>query len=65
MAQRDFDYRLVASIHDEYQFEVRADQVDRFGFLTQSAMKMVEKGLKVRCPLDSEYKVGDNWAETH
>jgi len=65
MTQRDFDYRLVASIHDEYQFEVRADQVERFGFLTQSAMKKVEKELNVRCPLDSEYKVGDNWAETH
>lgn len=65
MTQRDFDYRLVASIHDEYQFEVRADQVERFGFLTQSAMKKVEKELNVRCPLDSEYKVGNNWAETH
>ena len=65
MAQRDYDYNLVASIHDEYQFEVRVDQAERFGELTQRAMKQVEKTLSVNCPLDSEYKIGNNWAETH
>ena len=65
MAQRDYDYNLVASIHDEYQFEVRVDQTERFGELTQRAMKQVEKTLLVNCPLDSEYKIGNNWAETH
>ena len=65
MAQRDYDYNLVASIHDEYQFEVRVDQAERFGELTQRAMKLVEKSLDVSCPLDSEFKVGNNWAETH
>ncbi len=65
MAQRDYDYNLVASIHDEYQFEVRADQAERFGELTQRAMKMVQKSMSVNCPLDSEFKIGNNWAETH
>lgn len=65
MAQRDFNYHLVASIHDEYQFEVQEDQAERFGFLTMTAMKRVEKELSVNCPLDSEYKIGNNWAETH
>ena len=65
MTQRDYDYNLVASIHDEYQFEVRVDQTERFGELTQRAMKQVEKTLSVNCPLDSEYKIGNNWAETH
>lgn len=65
MAQRDFNYHLVASIHDEYQFEVQEDQTERFGFLTMTAMKRVEKELSVNCPLDSEYKIGNNWAETH
>jgi DNA polymerase I-like protein with 3'-5' exonuclease and polymerase domains len=63
--QGAYDYRLVASIHDEYQFEVRADQAERFGEATKRAMKYVEENLKVRCPLDSEYKIGNNWAETH
>ena len=60
-----FDYKLVASIHDEYQFEVREDQAEDFGKMTKDAMKMTEAELKVNCPLDSEYKIGNNWAETH
>jgi DNA polymerase I-like protein with 3'-5' exonuclease and polymerase domains len=64
-ARQGFDYRLVASIHDEYQFEIRHDQAEAFGKLTQAAMKRVEKELNVQCPLDSEYKIGNNWAETH
>lgn len=64
-ARQGFNYRLVASIHDEYQFEVQADQAERFGLLTQQAMKRVEKELNVLCPLDSEFKIGNNWAETH
>lgn len=64
-ARQDYNYNLVASIHDEYQFEVQADQAEEFGKLTQAAMKRVEKELNVQCPLDSEYKIGNNWSETH
>lgn len=60
-----FDYKLVASIHDEYQFEVRADQAEEFGKMTRQAMLTTEAELKLNCPLDSEYKIGNNWAETH
>ena len=59
------DVKLVASIHDEYQFDCRKDQSEQFGKLTREAMKLTEKELNVRCPLDSEYKVGLNWSETH
>lgn len=59
------DVKLVASVHDEYQFDCRKDQAERFGKLTREAMKLTEKELNVRCPLDSEYKVGLNWSETH
>jgi len=59
------DVKLVASIHDEYQFDCRKNQAEQFGKLTREAMKLTEKELNVRCPLDSEYKVGLNWSETH
>lgn len=59
------DVNLVASIHDEYQFDCRKDQAEQFGKLTREAMKLTEKELNVRCPLESEYKVGRNWSETH
>jgi DNA polymerase I-like protein with 3'-5' exonuclease and polymerase domains len=59
------DFKLVASVHDEYQFEVRKGQEEAFGAVTKKAMKLTEQSLNVNCPLDCEYKVGSNWAETH
>jgi DNA polymerase-1 len=59
------DAKLVASIHDEYQFEVAKKDAQRFGKITKDAMQETEKTLKVRCPLDCEYKIGKTWSETH
>lgn len=63
--RRKLDYKLVASIHDEYQFEVRKEHAEELGKVTGIAMKLTEQSLKVRCPLDSEYKLGETWADTH
>ena len=59
------DVRLVASIHDEYQFEVAIPDVNRFCKLTKEAMTQTQKTLEVKCELDCDYKVGKTWAETH
>ena len=59
------DAKLVASIHDEYQFEVAKKDATKFGQITKDAMKETEKTLNVRCPLDCEFKVGTTWSETH
>ena len=59
------DVRLVASIHDEYQFEVAMPDVNRFCKLTKEAMTQTQKTLEVKCELDCDYKVGKTWAETH
>ena len=61
----DLDVRLVASIHDEYQFEVAIPDVNRFCKLTKEAMAQTQKTLGVKCELDCDYKVGKTWAETH
>jgi DNA polymerase I-like protein with 3'-5' exonuclease and polymerase domains len=59
------DAKLVASIHDEYQFEVAKKNAQRFGQITKDAMQETQRTLKVRCPLDCEYKIGTTWSETH
>jgi len=59
------DAELVASVHDEYQFEVSKEDTEVFGQITKDAMKETEETLDMRCPLDCEYKVGNTWAETH
>ena len=59
------DAKLVASIHDEYQFEVAKKDAEEFGQITKDAMKDTEKTLKVKCPLDCEFKIGTTWSDTH
>tara|TARA_A100000172_G_scaffold23518_1_gene13643 strand:- start:597 stop:2231 length:1635 start_codon:yes stop_codon:yes gene_type:complete len=59
------DAKLVASVHDEYQFEVAKPDVQRFCKLTKEAMYQTQKIFNFKCDLDSDYKVGNNWAETH
>jgi DNA polymerase I len=59
------DAKLVASIHDEYQFDVHKDCAEDFAMHTNKAIKDVEIDLDLRCPLDSDYKIGNNWCETH
>lgn len=57
--------RPVANIHDEVQFEVVLHDAQQFMAITRQAMKQAEKVLNVRCPLDSEAKIGISWDETH
>jgi DNA polymerase I len=59
------EYKFVANIHDEWQIEVPEDKADFIGqFAVESIVKAGEH-FKLRCPLDGEYKIGDNWSETH
>jgi DNA polymerase-1 len=59
------DAKLVASIHDEYQFEVAKKDVKEFGKITKEAIQYTENKLKLNCPLDSTWKEGETWADTH
>ena len=63
--QKNLGVKLVASVHDEYQFEVLNKDVGDFCAITKIAMKETEQTLKLRCPLDNDYKVGTTWTETH
>ena len=62
---KKLDVKLVASVHDEYQFEVANEDVNEFCSITKIAMKETERTLNLRCPLDNDYKVGVTWKETH
>lgn len=55
----------VAHIHDEYQILVKEDLADVVGKIAVEAIVKAGEQLGMRCPLDGEYKVGRNWAETH
>tara|TARA_Y100000814_G_scaffold135499_1_gene98220 strand:- start:1551 stop:3305 length:1755 start_codon:yes stop_codon:yes gene_type:complete len=57
--------RIVANVHDEWQVEVHEDFADLVGELGVEAIIDAGEVLELKCPLDGEYNVGDNWAETH
>ena len=55
----------VVNVHDEFQYEVEESRANEFGKLAVQSIIDAGKLLKVRCPLDGEYKIGNNWSETH
>tara|TARA_R110002095_G_scaffold172997_2_gene150380 strand:+ start:4991 stop:6622 length:1632 start_codon:yes stop_codon:yes gene_type:complete len=59
------DSKLVASIHDEYQFEVSNKDIIRFCAITKEAIQETTRILNMKCDLDCDYKVGKTWAMTH
>ena len=56
---------LVNTIHDEMQFEVHKNDVDKIIEGADLTMQKAGVMLGVRLPLNAEAKVGFNWAETH
>ena len=63
--EEDKDFGQVVMAHDEWQFECRPEIADVLGKTAVEAIEQAGKMLKVKCPLTGEYKVGNNWAETH
>lgn len=59
------DWAFMLNAHDECQAESRPDIADEVGRILVESIREAGTRLKVRCPLDGEYKVGNSWAETH
>ena len=59
------DYSQVAFVHDEIQLTVKEKHADRIGEICTKAIVISGDRYGLRIPLTGEYKVGNNWAETH
>jgi DNA polymerase I len=57
--------KLVANVHDEFQFECPQSIAEDAG--KAARMSIIEAGqfYNLRCPLDGEYKIGQTWKHTH
>jgi len=55
----------VAHVHDEYQLLVKKGYEEDVGRIAVDAFRRAGEYFHFRIPLDGEYKVGRNWAETH
>ncbi len=58
-------YEFVANVHDEWQIEVDEDLAELVGKTAAASITAAGEAFGFRCPLAGEYKIGNNWAETH
>ena len=58
-------YKFVANVHDEWQIEAEEDRAVDVGRIGKWAIEEAGIVLQMRCPLTGEYKIGNNWKETH
>jgi DNA polymerase I-like protein with 3'-5' exonuclease and polymerase domains len=56
---------FVANIHDEWQIETTKELAESVGRLGVQAIQEAGHILGLRCPLDGDFKIGANWAQTH
>lgn len=62
----DGDYCLMAWIHDEIQVACRTQEIAEVVVReAQLAVRDVQEEFKFRIQLDTEGKIGKNWAECH
>ena len=57
--------KIVGNIHDEWQVEVPEQQAEHVGALAVRCIEQASTEYNLRCPLTGEYKIGENWSDTH
>ncbi len=67
LAPKVYEYQgeFVGNIHDEWQIDVPESNAGNVGELAVQAIRDAGEAFDFLCPLDGEYKIGRNWAETH
>jgi len=63
--EKNLTAHFVANIHDEWQIEVIEKDAKEVGELGVLAIKNAGLEFEMKCPLDGEYNIGNNWYETH
>jgi len=59
------NYEFVANVHDEWQIECDASIAGSIGMFAVEALEQAGIQLNFSCPITGEYRVGNNWQETH
>ena len=59
------DVHQVVWVHDEIQIECPEKDADTIGKLAVESIQRTGELFNLRLPLTGEYKIGNNWSETH
>jgi DNA polymerase-1 len=65
LQKQNVPFKLVATVHDEYQVECLKEHGEIVGEAIISSIKNAGKLFNTNCPLDGEFKIGRSWSETH
>ena len=65
VAKQKLDVKLVAAVHDEYQFDCHKNSVEAMSEICKQAMIDTGLLLKLTLPLAADVSIGDTWAGTH
>lgn len=65
--ERGIPYRQCNFVHDEWQTRVMGGRgtAELVGDLQARAIEVAGESLGVKCPLKGDYRIGNNWYETH
>mgnify|MGYP003641708461 FL=1 len=65
LRKQNIPFKMVANVHDEFQVETPEAFAKAVGLHFRNAIRKAGDDFELRCPMDGEYKIGDNWSETH
>jgi DNA polymerase-1 len=58
-------FKQTVWVHDEWQTETEEGRAEDLGRLQVQSIRDTGDYFNLNCPLDGEYKIGNNWAQTH
>lgn len=58
-------YKQVLWSHDEVQIETKPETAEQVGKIVVQSARQAGETLKFRCPIDAEFRIGENWYATH
>ena len=59
------DGHQVAVVHDEMQYDCSEKDAEAVGIILRQCIRDAGEHFKSFCSLEGEYKIGNNWGETH
>jgi DNA polymerase I len=65
LKKNKIDYKFCVNCHDEWQIETTEQDAETVGKLGVESIKKAGEFFNMRCPLDGEFKIGNNWRDTH
>jgi DNA polymerase I-like protein with 3'-5' exonuclease and polymerase domains len=65
LRKKKIPYKLVGWIHDEVQIETKPEYAEELGNIVVESARVAGETLQFRVPVGAEFKVGNNWGDTH